>query len=114
MRASSDEIAVGEARADLAGVHEMGVGTRDVTGLEDPEHAEPVFEVALLDAVDVGVIQEPGRAIDPAAAPAEITFEPVALSELPPEVRRPVEGAVGQRRPGGLAPNGRSLPRRGR
>jgi hypothetical protein len=56
---------VGEPRCDLAGMHEMGVGTRNVTGLEDPEHAEPALEVALLDAVDVGLVQEPGRAIDP-------------------------------------------------
>ena len=32
--------------------------------------AEPVFEVALLDAVDAGRLEQPARAIDPAPAAA--------------------------------------------
>ena len=55
-----DELAVGEAGTDLAGVDEVGVRTRDVTGLEDPQHPQPPLEVALLDAVDVRLVQEPG------------------------------------------------------
>ena len=55
--------------------------------------AEPVFEVALLDAVDVRVVQEPGGAVDPASAAAEVALEPEALGELrsrstPPGARR--------------------------
>ena len=86
----------------------------DVAGLEDPQHAEPVFEVALLDAVDVRLVEQPGGAIDPASAPAEVAFEPEALGELSPEVRRPVHARRRPSRPGGLAPSGRSPPRRGR
>jgi hypothetical protein len=87
---------VGEAGADLASVDEVGVRPPDVTGLEDPEHAEPPFEVPLFDAVDVRLFEEPRCAIDPAPAPAQVALEPEALSELAAEVRRAVHGTVGQ------------------
>ena len=56
---------MGEAGPDLAGVDEMGVRTRQVTGLEDPKHPQPVLEVALLDAVDVRLVREAGRSDRP-------------------------------------------------
>ena len=42
-----------EAGADLAGLDEARVRASDVAGLEEPQHAEAVLDVALLDAVDV-------------------------------------------------------------
>ena len=96
MRAEGDELAVGEAGPDLAGLDEMGVRAGDVAGLEDPQHRQAVFEVALLDAVDARLLQQAGGAVDPAAAAAEVAFEAEALGELRPEVRRPVHRAVGQ------------------
>src|SRR4029453_15294637 len=62
----------------------------DVPRLEDAEHAEPPLEVALLHAVDVGVVEQSRGAIHPASAAAEVAFEAVALRELPAEVRRPM------------------------
>ena len=100
---------MGEAGPDLAGVDEMSVRTRQVTGLEDPKHPQPPLEVALLDAVDVCLFQEPGAAIDPAPATAPVAFEPETLGQLPPEERRAVHRPVGQAQPMGPHPAGEAL-----
>ena len=89
-----DELAVREARTDLAGLDELAVRAGNVAGLEEPHHREPVLEVALLDAVDVRIVEEACAAVDPAAAAAEVTLEAEALRDPRPEVRRPVDGAV--------------------
>ena len=71
-----------EARADLAGLDEAGVRAGNVAGLEEPQHREAVLEVALLDAVDVRVVKQASRAVDPAAAAAEVALEAEPLGEL--------------------------------
>ena len=60
--------------------------------------AEPVFEVALLDAVDGRLVEEPRGAIDPAAATSEVAFEPEALGEPRAEVRRTVHAPSSMQR----------------
>ena len=83
-----------EAGADLAGLDEVGVRAGDVAGLEEPHHREPVLEVALLDAVDAGVLEQASGAVDPASAAAEVALEAEPLREPHPEVRRPVHRAL--------------------
>ncbi len=98
-----------EAGSDLAGVDEMSVRARQITGLEDAEHPQPVLEVALLDAVDVRLFEKPGAAIDPAPAAAPVSFEPETLGQLPSEDRRPVHGAIGQTDLVGSHPTGEAV-----
>ena len=85
---------MGEACADLAGSNEMGVRPGYVAGFEESQHAQAVFEVALLHAVDARLLQDAGGAVEPPATTAEVAFEPKALGELGAEVRGPVHRAL--------------------
>ena len=72
----------------------MGARPGDVAGLEELQHRLPVFDVTLFDAVDVRVVKQPSRAVEPSSAPGEVAFETESLTESHPEVRRPVDCAV--------------------
>ena len=100
---------MGEAGTDLAGLDEMGVRTRQVTGFEDAKHSQPPLEVALLDAVDVCLFEKPGAAVDPASAAAPVAFEPETLGQFPAEERSAVHRPVGQAQPVGPHPTSEAL-----
>ena len=102
------------AGADLAGLDEAGARAGDVAGLEEPHHRQPVFEVALLDAVDARVVEQASRAVDPTSATAEVSLEAESLPESHPEVRRPVHCAFVDAHLVGSDPVGEARPRRGR
>src|SRR5262249_53541394 len=85
-----DELAMGEPGADLPRVHEVAVGTGQVAGLEDAQHASSVFDIAGFDTVDARILEQPGGPVDPAAAATDIALEAETLGELDAEVRGPM------------------------
>ncbi len=89
-----DEVAIDVGGADLAGLDEVGARAGQVAGLEEPQHRQPVLDVTLLDAIDARVVEQASRALDPASAPADVSFETEPLPESHRKVRRPVHCAV--------------------
>ena len=69
------------------------LGVPQYTGPQ-PHHRQSELDVALLDTVDAGILQEARCAVDPPAATGEIALEAEPLDQLDPEMRRPVHGAL--------------------
>ena len=110
-----DQLAVGEPRRRSC---RPARSARARPGCRRPRTAriiaEPVLEVALLDAVDLGLVEQARGAVHPAAAPGQVALEPEALRQ--PHRRSGPPGGSCRRRgiAGGPAPRARSPPRRGR
>ena len=109
------QLAVGVPGGDLARLHEVGVGAGEVTGLEHPQHAEPVLEVALLHAVDAGLRRggRPPRSTQPRQR-AMSPMKPSASRDPGAEVGGPVHRSLVQAALVGEGPGGEGVVVRGR
>ena len=82
------ELPVAIARTDGARTHEQLVRTGIVARPEDPAHRRGVREVAELDTVDAGVVQESAYPLDPPRTPADVALEPQRLCQAEAEPGR--------------------------
>ena len=89
-----DELPIAEACTELASLLEMSSRAGEVAVLEDPDHPERVLEIALLDTVDLRLLEQPSGAVDPAAGTRDVALETEALGEADTEVRAAVDGTV--------------------
>src|SRR5262249_2715705 len=89
-----DDLAMCEACADLARLHELRVRARNISRSEQSHHRQSVLEVTLLNAVDARVLEQTCGALDPSLAPTEVAFETETLREARTEVRGAVDRAL--------------------
>ena len=86
-----DEFPVAVPRADGARLNEQLVRTGEVAGPEDPAHRRGVREVAQLDTVDGGVVQQSTYTLDPPGTPADVALEPHRLRQAETEASRQLD-----------------------